>query len=111
MTFLAGYDAVLTPALARRPVRIGEIHGRGPDPWENYQRSAYFTPYTSIVNVTGLPAIALPLYQGEDGLPMAVQVIGPPAREEVLLALATQLERALPWADRRPAPAAPVGRT
>ncbi len=111
VTFLAGYDAVLTPALARRPVRIGEIHGRGPDPWENYQRSAYFTPYTSIVNVTGLPAIALPLYQGEDGLPIAVQVIGPPAREEVLLALATQLERALPWADRRPAPAAPVGRT
>jgi amidase len=111
VTFFAAYDAVLTPALARRPVRIGEIHGRGPDAWENYQRSAFFTPYTSIVNVTGLPAIALPLYQGEDGLPLAVQVIGPPAREEVLLALATQLERALPWAERRPAPAAPVGRT
>ncbi len=101
--FLSGFDAVLTPALARRPVAIGEIHGRGPDPWGNYQRSGYFTPYTAILNVTGQPAISVPLYQGEDGLPTAVQLIGPPAREEVLLAIASQLERALPWAGRRPA--------
>ncbi|HET8978286.1 MAG TPA: amidase [Solirubrobacteraceae bacterium] len=99
----AAFDAVLTPALARRPVATGEIHGRGPDPWGNYQRSGYFTPYTAIVNVTGQPAISLPLYQGGDGLPTAVQLIGPPAREEVLLGLARQLETALPWADRRPA--------
>ena len=97
---LAGYDAVLTPALASRPVRIGEIHGRGPDPWGNYQRSGYFTPYTAILNVTGQPAISLPLYHGADGLPTAVQLIGPPAREEVLLLLATQLESALPWGGR-----------
>ena len=64
------------------------------------RRSGYFTPYTGIVNVTGLPAIALPLYQGEDGLPTAVQLIGPPAREDVLLSLATQLEQAVPWAQR-----------
>ena len=61
------------------------------------------TPFTAIVNVTGQPAIALPLYHGEDGLPTAVQLIGPPAREEVLLSLAAQLEEALPWADRVPA--------
>ena len=103
ITFFAPYDAVLTPALGRRPVPIGEIHGRGPDPWGHYQRSGHFTPYTAIVNVTGQPAIMLPLYQGDDGLPTAVHLIGPPAREEVVLALATQLERALPWADRRPA--------
>ena len=54
----------------------------------NYRRSAAFTPYTAIVNVTGQPAISLPLYHGDDGLPTAVQLIGPPAREEVLLALA-----------------------
>jgi amidase len=99
---LARFDAVLTPALAQRPLRTGEVHGRGPDPWEHFRRSGQFTPYTAIVNVTGQPAITLPLYQGEDGLPMAVQLIGPPAREEVLLALATQLEQALPWAERRP---------
>ena len=49
----------------------------------HYRRSGYFTPYTAIVNVTGLPAISLPLYQGEDGLPTGVQLIGPPAREDV----------------------------
>jgi amidase len=102
VAFFSGFDAVLTPALAQRPVSIGEIHGRGPDPWGNYERSAGFTPYTAIVNVTGQPAISLPLYHGEDGLPVAVQLIGPPAREEVLLQLAGQLEQALPWADRRP---------
>ncbi len=105
--FLAPYDAVLTPALARAPVPIGEIHGRGPDPMGHYRRSGAFTPYTAIVNVTGQPAIALPLYEGDDGLPRAVQVIGPPAREDVLLSLAAQLERALPWAQRVPALAAP----
>ncbi|MDQ6745758.1 MAG: amidase [Actinomycetota bacterium] len=101
---LAEFDAVLTPALARRPVAIGEIHGRGPDPWGHYRRSGFFTPYTAIVNVTGLPAIALPLYHGEDGLPSGVQLIGRAVAEGPLLALARQLEEALPWAGRRPAP-------
>jgi amidase len=99
---ISQYDAVLTPALGQRPAAIGTIHGRGPDPWENYLRSAQFTPYTAMLNVTGQPAISLPLYHGEDGLPTAVQLIGAPAREDVLLALATQLQTALPWADRRP---------
>ncbi len=105
-TYLADYDAVVTPALATRPVRIGEIHGRGPDPWAHYRRSASFTPYTAIVNCTGLPAVSLPLYHGADGLPTGVQLIGPPIREEVVLSLATQLEQALPWSRRRPSLAA-----
>ena len=50
----------------------------------------------------GLPAVSLPLYQGDDGLPTAVQVIGRPAAEDALLALAGQVEAALPWADRCP---------
>jgi amidase len=100
---LSDYDVVLTPALAERPVAIGEIDGLGPDPMGKYRRSGHFTPFTAIVNVTGQPAIALPLYHGEDGLPTAVQLIGPPAREEVLLSLAAQLEAALPWGDRAPA--------
>ena len=96
------FDVVLTPALAAPPVAIGTIHGRGPDHWDHYRRSGAFTPYTAIVNVTGLPAIALPLYEGDDGLPRAVQLIGRPAREDRLLALAAQLEECLPWAARRP---------
>jgi amidase len=99
---LAEFDVVLTPVLARRPVPIGEMNGLGPDPMANFRKSGHFTPFTAVFNVTGQPAISLPLYQGDDGLPAAVQLVGPPAREEVLLALATQLERALPWADRAP---------
>jgi amidase len=98
------YDAILTPSVAQRPLAIGELHGRGPDPWAHYRRSGYFTPYSSIVNITGLPAITLPLYHGEDGLPIGVQLIGRPVREDVLLALSAELEAALPWTDRRPSP-------
>ena len=100
------YDAILTPTLGMRPVRIGEIHGRGPDPLDHFTRSGHFTPYTAIVNVTGQPAISVPLYEGADGLPTGVQLIGPPAGEDVVLGLAAELERALPWADRVPAGAA-----
>ena len=63
---LAPYDVVLTPALARRPAPIGEIDGLDPDPMGKFRRSGYFTPFTAVVNVTGQPAIALPLYHGED---------------------------------------------
>ena len=99
----APLDVLLTPALGARPLRTGEVHGRGPDPWGNYRRSGAFTPYTAMINVTGQPAVSLPLYQGEDGLPLAVQLIAQPAREDVLLALAAQLETAVPWAQRAPA--------
>lgn len=102
IAYLQPYDALLLPTLAQRPVTIGEINGNQPDPWESQRRAGHFTPYTAIVNVTGLPAISLPLYHGEDGLPTAIQLVGPPAREDVLLSLSTQLERARTWADRRP---------
>ena len=100
VSFLDRYDIVVTPALARRPVQIGEIHGLGPDAWGHYQRSGHFTPFTAICNISGQPAIAVPLYQGGDGLPLGVQLIGRPAREDTLLAVAAQLERALPWSER-----------
>ena len=100
------YDVVLTPALAQRPVRIGEIDSCSDKPWEDFRRSGQFTPYTAIFNVTGQPAISLPLFGGEDGLPLAVQLAGKPAGEGQLLALAAQLEAARPWAERRPERAA-----
>jgi amidase len=100
------YDVVLTPALAQRPVRIGEIDACSDDPWEDFRRSGQFTPYTAIFNSTGQPAISLPLFHADDGLPAAVQLAGRPADEATLLSLAAQLEAARPWADRRPEPAA-----
>jgi amidase len=100
------YDVVMTPALAQRPVRIGEIDACSAEPWEDFRRSGQFTPYTAIFNVTGQPAISVPLFQGDDGLPLAVQLAGRPAGEGELLALAAQLEAARPWAERRPEAAA-----
>jgi amidase len=96
------YDAILTPALAERPVRIGEIDACSDDPWEDFRRSGRFTPYTAIYNVSGQPAISIPLFHGDDGLPTAVQLGGRPAGEAALLSLAAQLEATRPWADRRP---------
>jgi amidase len=101
VVWAASYDAILTPALAQPPVAIGALDPCGPDPRGTFRRGGHFTPYTAIANVTGTPAIALPLYQRDDGLPLAVQLIGRPAQEGALLALATQLEAALPWAGRR----------
>ena len=93
---------LLTPALAERPLRIGEIDACSDDPWDDFRRSGRFTPYTAIFNVTGQPAISVPLFGGDDGLPLAVQLAGRPAGEAELLSLAAQLEQAQPWAQRRP---------
>ena len=103
------YDAVLTPSLAQRPVRIGEIDSCSDDPWEDFHRSGQFTPYTALYNVTGQPAISLPLFDGGDGLPSGVMLGGRPAGEGRLLSLAAQLEAASPWADRRPPQRASTG--
>ena len=93
---------LLMPALGERPVPIGEIDACSANPWADFARSAAFTPYTATFNVSGQPAISLPLYQGDDGLPLAVQFAGRPADEATLLSLGAQLEAAHPWADRRP---------
>jgi amidase len=102
ITATAAYDVVLTPALAQRPVEIGALNGVTDDPAGTFRRSGQFTPFTAIANISGQPAIALPLFHGEDGLPVAIHLIGRPAAEGTLLALAAQLEAAQPWADRRP---------
>jgi amidase len=102
VTFLEPYDALLTPALAERPLALGTLDPAAPDPMATFTRSGVFTPFTPIFNASGQPGISLPLYEGEDGLPLGVQLVGTPAGEAALLALATQLEMAVPWAGRRP---------
>lgn len=106
VAFFADYDALLTPALGERPLRIGECHGYGDEPLRDLARSGVFTPYTSLFNVTGQPAIAVPIGLGSDGLPTGVQIVGRPLAEDRLLQLARQLEYANPWAHLRPAPSA-----
>jgi amidase len=96
------WDLLVTPALAQRPVRHGEIDPCGEDPAAEFARAAQFTPYTPAFNLTGQPAVSVPLLHGDDGLPTAAQIVGAPAREDVLLQVCRQLEEAAPWADRAP---------
>ena len=100
------WDVVLTPALAKRPLRIGELDTCAPDPMATFHSSTEFTPFTPFVNVTGQPAISLPMYEGDDGLPLAVQLIGPPVSEGLLLSVARQVEVEQRWFERRPSGAA-----
>jgi amidase len=108
VAFFADYDLLMTPVLASRPLPIGELHGCGEQPLEDLRRSGRFGPYTSLFNVTGQPAISLPVGFGEDGLPTAVQLVGHPLGEETLLQVAAQVEAARPWAARRPDASEPL---
>lgn len=98
------YDVVLTPGLAQRPLPIGTLDADGEDPMAAFDGGGRFTPFTAAINASGQPALMLPLHHGEDGLPIGLQLIGRPAREDVLLSLGAQLERAQPWVERRAPP-------
>jgi amidase len=97
------YDVLLTPTLTSPAIEIGALDPP-PDqpPVTRLMNSATWVPFTPVWNVTGQPAISLPLAQSSAGLPIGVQFVGRPADEETLLSLAGQLEQARPWADRRP---------
>ena len=100
-------DVLLTPTLAGPPIPLGALEpAEGEPPIQMLLNSGGWVPFTPAFNVTGQPAISLPLHQSEDGLPIGVQFVGRPAAEELLLSLAGQLEQARPWIDRRPALAA-----
>src|SRR6202022_857518 len=101
VSFLEPYDALLTPALAERPLPIGTLDTAAPDPMSTFTRSGLFTPFTPVFNATGQPGISLPLFEGDDGLPLGGQIVGRPVGEASLLALAAQLEAAQPWTQRR----------
>jgi amidase len=98
------YDLLVAPGLAEAPVLLDAVHWDTDDPMGLFTRSAAFTPFTAVANVSGQPAISVPLFE-HDGLPAAAQLFGRPAGEGDLLAVAAQLEAAQPWADRRP----PIG--
>src|SRR6185436_18013851 len=102
VAFFAEYDLLLTPALAERPLAIGDCNGLGENPMADLARSGVFTPFTSLFNVTGQPAITVPIGFGEDNLPTNVQIVGKPLGEDTLLQVAAQIEAARPWAHQRP---------
>ncbi len=100
--FFDQHDILLTPALAQLPVEIGAIDPLADDAQATFMRAAAFTPFTALANVTGLPAIAVPIDRAPGGLPLAIQLQSGPAQEGRLLALAGQLEAVCPWGQRSP---------
>jgi len=100
LAFWDDVDVLITPTLAQPPVPVGWVF-EPEDPREQFRQQFWFTPFTAVVNVTGQPAVAVPVAEHE-GLPIGVQLIGRANAEATLIRLAAQLEAAHPWADRRP---------
>jgi amidase len=97
---LNDYDVLLTPTLAQPPAPVGYFEEVSPA--ENFERQKRFTPFTAVYNVTGQPAVTLPLYWTECGLPIGVMLAGPMGGEGLLISLSAQVEAARPWKDRHP---------
>ena len=100
MKILNGYDAVLSPTLASPPVPVGYFDEV--EPAENFERQKRFTPYTALYNVSGQPAVSVPLHWNAAGLPIGVMLAGRMGEESTLISLSAQLEAARPWKDRHP---------
>ncbi|WP_019630277.1 amidase [Actinomadura atramentaria] len=94
------FDAILHPTLAQPPAEIGHFHGC--EPAENFRRQTMFTPFTSVYNVSGQPAVNVPLHWTDGGLPIGVMLAGRVGGEGDLIALSAQLEEARPWIGRTP---------
>jgi amidase len=95
------YDAILSPTLAQLPAPVGYF--RDAEPAENFERQTRFTPFTAVYNVSGQPAVNVPLYWNAGGLPVGIMLAGRMGEEGTLISLSAQLESARPWRDRHPA--------
>jgi amidase len=94
------YDLLVTPTVGAPPPELGWFTAGGAE--SEGPRVVGFIPYTAQFNMTGQPAISLPLHWTSGGLPVGVQLVAAFGREDLLIRVASQLEQAAPWADRRP---------
>jgi len=99
--FASGYDLLLSPTLGEPPVPLG-VFSTPDEPFLGFIRAGTFVPFTPLANMAGTPAISLPLSWNADGLPVGSQLMAAYGREDLLLQVASQLEAARPWVDRRP---------
>jgi amidase len=95
------YDAVLTPTLAQPPAMVGGSRDDA-DPAGDFRAQGHFTPFTAPYNMSGQPAVSVPLHWTAAGLPIGIQLVGRPGDETTLVRLAAQLEAAAPWIGRHP---------
>jgi amidase len=100
--YFESIDVLLTPTLGEPPVPLGTFDPPPDEPLAGLIRCADYVPFTPLFNVTGQPAISLPLHWNDAGLPIGVQFVGRLGDEETILSLAGQLEQAAPWSGRRP---------
>ncbi|HEY8394868.1 MAG TPA: amidase [Thermaerobacter sp.] len=100
--FFLSYDVLLTPTLAEPPLPLGTLAPPPDEPLTAFFRAAAFTPFTPLANLTGQPAMSVPLYWNGQNLPIGVMFTGRFGDEATLFRLAAQLEEARPWADRWP---------
>ncbi len=97
-----GWDLLLTPTSSEPPPRLDELTPDPSRPLAIGRRFARISAFTMPWNVTGQPAISLPLHWTDAGLPVGVQLVAAFGREDLLLRVAAQLEQAVPWSERRP---------
>mgnify|MGYP005821064279 CR=1 FL=1 len=95
-------DLLLTPTLGEPPLMIGELEAGDGGPMQSMRRAAEFVPFTPPFNISGQPAISVPLWWNDEGLPIGIQLVAAYGREDVLIRVASQLEQAVPWAQRQP---------
>ncbi len=97
-----GYDMILSPTICIPPTKLGAFQPVPEDPIRWARMSNTFVAFTYVFNMTGQPAMSVPLFWNEDNIPIGVQFAGRFGDEATLFRLAAQLEQARPWGDRRP---------
>ncbi|MFK4731457.1 amidase [Agromyces mediolanus] len=105
--FQRPYDVWLTPTAGSVAPPLGSFSSDASDPFRGQRAAGLFLPFTTLINVTGQPAMSVPLYWTADGIPVGTHFVGPYGDEGLLYRLAAQLEAARPWAGRRPDTARP----
>ncbi len=100
--FMQKYDVWLTPTLAEPPPPLGSFDAPPDNPLGPLMRAAAYAPFTPIQNVTGQPAMSVPLFWNDAGLPVGAHFVGRYGDEATLFRLAAQLEQARPWIERKP---------
>jgi amidase len=96
------HDLLLTPTIPEPPPTLGQFASTEENPLNGLVRSAAIVPFCAPFNISGQPAMSLPVHWNDAGLPIGVQLVAPYGREDLLLRVAAQLEHAMPWADRIP---------